>query len=115
MPHPKRIVKPKIPRFSQLVGSDTPALQSPIVSENRRPDRLAAPEKEPFNARVAAYTFAFVGVMLGGLFVGVKSKEITERRQVVGFQVIIDDSNAKNMKICPSTGKLKSMIWEMNC
>lgn len=89
MPHPKRIIKPKIPRFSQLVGSDAPALQSPIVSENRGPERLTAPEKEPFNARVAAYTFAFVGVMLGGLFVGVKSKEIMERRQVVGLKSLL--------------------------
>jgi len=78
MPHPRSKQISKIPQFSKIVNS-APALQSPIISENEAIRGLPAPEQQPFNPRVAMYTLAFVGVLVGGLTVGVKSKEIMER------------------------------------
>jgi hypothetical protein len=83
MPHPRRLVNPKIPRFSNIVKSDAPAaLQSPHAHENLPVNGLPAPAKQPFNPRVAAYTLAFVSVLVGGLYIGAKWKEITEFREV---------------------------------
>jgi hypothetical protein len=81
MPHPRRLPKANIPRFSQIVKSDAPALQSPHARENVDGTALPAPARE-FNPRVALYTFAFVSVLIGGLTLGAKSKEIMERREV---------------------------------
>jgi hypothetical protein len=84
MPHPRRGKAPKIPRFSQIVKADAPALQSPLPHENVSGNALPAPPKQQtFNPRVAAYTAAFVGVLVGGLVVGVKSKDFMEAREVV--------------------------------
>jgi hypothetical protein len=83
MPHPRRGTAPKIPRFSQIVKADAPALQSPLTHENVPDNALPAPpEQQKFNPRVAAYTAAFVSVLVAGLFVGVKSKEIMAAREV---------------------------------
>ena len=86
MPHPRRGKAPKVPRFSQIVKADAPALQSPLAHENNPANALPAPpEQQKFNPRVAAYTAAFVSVMVGGLFVGVKSKEFTAAREVINY------------------------------
>jgi hypothetical protein len=81
MPHPRSKQISKIPQFSKLVNSP-PALESPILGENEAIRGLPAPEQQRFNPRVALYTMAFVGVLVGGLVVGVKSKEIMERWEV---------------------------------
>jgi hypothetical protein len=84
MPHPRRGTAPKIPRFSQIVKADVPALQSPLTHENVPNNALPAPpEQQKFNPRVAAHTAAFVSVLVVGLFVGVKSKEIMAAREVI--------------------------------
>ena len=84
MPHPRRGKAPKIPRFSQIVKADAPALPSPLVQENAvSGNALPAPEEQlKFNPRVAAYTAAFVGVLVGGLVVGVMSKDFMQAREV---------------------------------
>jgi hypothetical protein len=89
MPHPRSKQISKIPQFSKLVNSP-PALESPILSENEAIRGLPAPEQR-FNPRVALYTMAFVGVLVGGLVVGVKSREIMERREVIylGSKLIV--------------------------
>ena len=84
MPHPRRGKAPKIPRFSQIVKADAPALPSPLVHENAVPENAlpAPPEQQKFNPHVAAYTAAFIGVLVGGLVVGVKSKDFMAAREV---------------------------------
>ena len=87
MPHPRRGTAPKIPRFSQIVKADVPALQSPLTHENVPDNALPAPpEQQKFNPRVAAYTAAFVSVLVVGLLEGVKSKDIMAARE--GFNSI---------------------------
>jgi hypothetical protein len=87
MPHPRRITAPvKIPRFSQLVPSEVPALQSPLANENHGDDNklLDAPaEKHSFNPWAAKTTAALLAVLLGGLFIGVQSKEFMQSHEVV--------------------------------
>lgn len=81
MPHPSRIKAPKasIPRFSNIVNSDAPAIQSPYAHENAP---KSASVKREFNHRVAAYTLAFVGILLGGLYVGFMSREVMDNNAV---------------------------------
>src|SRR5271170_5146448 len=76
MPHPRTKINSKIPRFSSIVKSDAPAIESPHAHENSPVKSLSAPENQPFNPRVAAYTLAFVAVLVGGLFLGATSKDI---------------------------------------
>ena len=84
MPHPKRFVNPKIPRFSDIVKSDVPTLQSPHAHENDPLNSSPSLTKsQPFNPRVAAYTFAFVGVIVGGVVLGAKSKEMMQNHKVL--------------------------------
>jgi hypothetical protein len=109
MPHPRSKQISKIPQFSKIVNS-APALQSPIISENETIRGLPAPEQQPFNPRVAMYTLAFVGVLVGGLTLGVKSKEIMERWEVSRFISVVDGSNGNNMINCRLMGRLQSMI-----
>jgi hypothetical protein len=109
MPHPRSKQIAKIPQFSKIVNP-APALQSPIVSENEAIRGLPAPEQQSFNPRVAMYTFAFVGVLVGGLTMGVKSQEIMERREVGRFISVVDASNGRNMKNCRLMGRLQSMM-----
>jgi hypothetical protein len=73
----------KIPRFSSIVKLDAPAIQSPHAHENVPAIGLPAPEKVPFNPRVAAYTFAFITILIGGIFVGAMSKDYMEKVEVV--------------------------------
>ena len=82
MPHPRRIVASKVPRFSELVGSTAPALQSPLKHENTALEPPKPIEKQPFNPRAAAYTLAFVSVLIGGLYTGFQYRESTDRRKV---------------------------------
>jgi hypothetical protein len=98
MPHPKRLVNPKIPRFSSIIKSDAPALQSPHAHENAPVDGLPAPSKQPFNPKVAAYTFAFVSVLVGGLYIGATSSDVLKNREVSYFLINPNESNGKNMK-----------------
>lgn len=49
------------------------------MPENALP---APPEQQKFNPHVAAYTAAFIGVLVGGLVVGVKSKDFMAAREV---------------------------------
>ena len=82
MPLPRKV--PKIPRFSQLVGDAeaTPkTLPSPFPHENQR----TINEERKFNPSVAAYTLSFVGVLVGGLYIGAQSKIGSERRQVYHY------------------------------
>lgn len=75
----------KIPRFSNIVGSEVPVIQSPRGHENG--NALPAPEQRQFNPRVAGYTLAFITVLIGGLVVGAKSKDYMDRREVSIFVV----------------------------
>jgi len=79
MPHPKKaLIKPKTTPFSKLIKSvDAPALTSPIESENEG----GRAKKQPFSPGVAMYTVAFVSVLVGGLYVGAKSKDFMDTRQ----------------------------------
>ena len=81
MPHPSRIRTPKnsIPRFSNIVKSDAPAIQSPHAHENAL---NSGSVKREFNPRVAAYTLAFVGILLGGLYIGFMSREVMDNHTV---------------------------------
>jgi hypothetical protein len=79
MPHPRRGSAPVVPRFSRIVG-DAPAIQSPHARENG--NALPAPGGRQFNPRVAAYTMAFMGVLVGGIVVGAKYREFMEHREV---------------------------------
>jgi hypothetical protein len=85
MPVPRKIVIPKVPKFSELVGSNAPAaLTSPLKHENASiTEQWQSPEQQKFNPRVAVYTAAFVGVLIGGLFVGFKSREIMDYKKVM--------------------------------
>lgn len=111
MPHPKRLVNPKIPRFSNIIKSDAPALQSPYAHENAPVNGLPAPAKQPFNPKVAAYTFAFVSVLVGGLYVGAKSKDIMESREVFVLIVISNGSDGKHTKVYPLRERLQSKVF----
>ena len=82
MPHPRRIVTPKVPRFSELVGSTAPALQSPLKHEKTSLEPTQQDDKQSFNPRVAAYTLLFVSVLIGGLYAGFQYRVITDRRKV---------------------------------
>lgn len=95
MPHPRRLVNPKIPRFSNLVRSDTPAIQSPLAHENAPGNSLPAPSQQPFNPHVAVYTFAFVTILVGGLFVGAKSKEVMNNREVANLLRPADEATTR--------------------
>jgi hypothetical protein len=110
MPHPKRLVNPKIPRFSSIIKSDAPALQSPHVRENAPVDGLPAPSKQPFNSRVAAYTFAFVSVLVGGLYIGATSKDVLKNREVSCLLVNSNESDGKNMNDCQQRERLQSNV-----
>ena len=95
--HRRRLVTPKIPRFSNIVKSDeAPALQSPYAIENSAVNVLAAPApRQRFNPRVAAYTFAFVGVLLGGLHIGAKSKDLKQSWEVCYSTNLCSDKATK--------------------
>jgi hypothetical protein len=80
MPHPKRIKPPKIPRFSAIVKSEAPALESPHAHENKR-------QSQKFNPNVAVYTFAFVATLLGGLYIGASSKNWQVYPREMGLMV----------------------------
>lgn len=87
MVHPSRATGPvRVPRFSELVGSDSPqaALPSPYATE--RTAHIFPPPpavKRKFNPRVAAYSLAFVTVIVGGIYLGAVSRNVMERWQVL--------------------------------
>ena len=111
MPHPRRLPTPKIPRFSTIVKSDeAPALQSPHAHENAPLNGLPAPAQQPFNPRVAAYTFAVLGVLIGGLYIGAQSKEIMQNWEVCTLTFHTYKSNESNIKVYQRKGKLRSKI-----
>jgi hypothetical protein len=85
-------VNPKIPRFSNLVRSDAPAIQSPLAHENAPANGLPAPSQQPFNPRVAAYTLAFVTVLVGGIFIGAKSRDVMNNREVANILKFTDEA-----------------------
>ena len=100
MPHPRRLPTPKIPRFSSIVKSDeAPALQSPHAHENSPLNSLPAPAQQSFNPRVAAYTFAFVSVLIGGLYIGAQSKDFMQNWEVLALTFCTYKSNESNIKV----------------
>jgi hypothetical protein len=118
MPHPRRGKAPKIPRFSQIVkADDAPALPSPLVHENAVPENAlpAPPDQQKFNSRVAAYTAAFVGVLVGGLFVGVKSKDFVAAREVYNWMEETNCSNGGSMTTYRPMGNLQSHFLIDDC
>src|SRR5438046_6125815 len=111
MPHPRRLPTPKIPRFSSIVKPDeAPALQSPHAHENAPLNGLPAPTQQPFNPKVAAYTFGFVSVLIGGLYIGAQSKEFMQNWEVCTLNFRTYKSNESNIKVYRRKGKLPSKI-----
>src|ERR1700737_5026367 len=105
MPHPRRLPTPKVPRFSNIVKSDTPAIQSPYPHENVN---VLPSSQQQFNPRVAVYTLAFITVIVGGVIVGAKSKDWMALREVILLKWI-DCSNVPLMKGCHRRRKLRSI------
>lgn len=108
MPHPRRLPSPKIPRFSSIVRSDeAPALQSPHAHENAPLNALPAPNQQPFNPKVAAYTLAFVSVLIGGLYIGAQSKTFMQNWEVCTLVICILTEATKEIQ--------KSVDGGQNC
>jgi len=118
MPHPRRLAAPKIPRFSSIVRSDeVPALQSPHAHENAHLNGLPAPNQQPFNPKAAAFTFAFVSVLIGGLYIGAQSKDFMQNWEVCILVFYTYRSNERNTKVCRRRVKLQSKVpsFIVNC
>jgi len=88
MVHPRRATETvRVPRFSELVGNSStnssPSLPSPLASENVPRGGPPPPQvKKPFNPRVAAYSLAFITVIVGGIYLGATSKDVMDRWEV---------------------------------
>ena len=70
----------KIPRFSSIIKSDAPAIESPLSHENS--DALPTVEQKQFHPRVAIYTALFVGALIGGVLIGARSKDMIDNQEV---------------------------------
>ena len=111
MPHPRRLPTPTIPRFSSIVRSDeAPALQSPHAHENAPLNGLPAPNQQPFNPKVAAFTLTFVSVLIGGLYIGAQSKDFMQNWEVCTLAICTYRSNERNTKVCRRRAKLQSTV-----
>ena len=106
MPHPRRPLTAKIPRFSSIVKSEAPALESPHAHENS--SSRAAEQK--FNPRVAAYTLGFVGVLIGGLYIGATSKDIMANWEVKVSQFTCSLQKRKQYESLSTDGKLEEYV-----
>ena len=86
--HPRRATGPvRIPRFSELVNSNAPSdpsLPSPYATERTSHIFRPPPDtsKRKFSPRVAAYSVAFVTVIIGGIYIGAASKDMMDRWKV---------------------------------
>lgn len=94
--HPRRATGPvRIPRFSELVSSNTPtdSLPSPYASERTSHIFPPPPDtKRKFSPRVAAYSVAFVTVIIGGIYIGAASKDMMERWKVASLGVKVNEA-----------------------
>ena len=116
MPHPKKaLLKPKTTPFSKLIKSvDAPALTSPIESENEGERK----KKQRFSPGVAMYTLAFVSVLVGGLYIGVKSNDFMDMRErrkqydAMSFDAKLQEYSLLYVLLTCSLQKLRQSLLE---